>query len=266
MPGVRAGGSTTTRPGASSDSRQPRARAHHRQSWAKSAVSITTPVNPATLISAGSESGCRRGGRMPDGRLFDGCPSRSPGRGSAQDQRSMWYRAAALSWRSLVATESGTSTRFFSITRLRVGPGRVGVGEVRSPHEHVGADRSRRGHTDGVVHEGQPDLAAHVVARRHRQRHVHHGPELPLGVVHPLHPVGQPSDVGLGRHDAQAVGNRSRTPPSTSWLTDRWISWMMCMYRTAAAVKSTLLSAPMPVTMCSEMGRSRSWAAAHSRS
>src|SRR6266849_4737018 len=66
----------------------------------------------------------------------------------------------------------------------RVRPGGVLVRVVARPHEQVGAEVGQGERPNRVVEEGQAQLAAHVVARPHREGEWHLASEAPVALVH----------------------------------------------------------------------------------
>src|SRR5713226_4338099 len=59
------------------------------------------------------------------------------------------------------------------------------------------------GWSDRIILEGRVELTPYIVARLHRQRHLHHRRKLIEGMVEPEHIVRQPADVVFRRHDLE---------------------------------------------------------------
>src|SRR5215468_1517973 len=84
----------------------------------------------------------------------------------------------------------------------RVGPDSVGMREVRSPHDLVGAQLVDEVHAHRIRLVGRPALALPVFAGGHGEREILEL-ILPLA-VHAPEDVGDPADARLAQHHAQA--------------------------------------------------------------
>ena len=80
----------------------------------------------------------------------------------------------------------------------RMGPGRIGMRKVRSPHIVIVAKYLVGGRTHRIVLKGRPDLAADIFTGPARDRIRHQPREFLVSVIEPVHEMRQPPDVALG--------------------------------------------------------------------
>src|SRR5260370_36823455 len=86
---------------------------------------------------------------------------------------------------------------FDYIERMR--PGRVGMREIRGPHETILAEEFEERWPDRIVLERRPQVAADVLTRLHLERLRHHRAELLERTVLPIHVNGDTTCVGRRR-------------------------------------------------------------------